>query len=78
MEFWNTADSRIEAQGKTTVRMWAVNRISDTVGNGIDFAHHEDNGHEDNGEGEYYPTRIAYAGGVVEFGVEERLIQLAM
>jgi len=37
MEFGNTGDSRIEAQGKSTVRLWAVNRIADTVGNGIDF-----------------------------------------
>nr|VFJ59838.1 MAG: RHS repeat-associated core domain-containing protein [Candidatus Kentron sp. DK] len=67
MAFGNTQDSRIEAQGKSTVRLWAVNRISDTVGNGIDFEYYEDNG-----EGEYYPTRILYAGGVVEFGVEGR------
>nr|VFK18908.1 MAG: Repeat domain-containing protein [Candidatus Kentron sp. LPFa]VFK33464.1 MAG: Repeat domain-containing protein [Candidatus Kentron sp. LPFa] len=67
MEYGNTADSRIEAQGKSTARLWAVNRIADTVGNGIDFEYHEDNGN-----GEYYPTRILYVGGKVEFGVEER------
>nr|VFJ66174.1 MAG: RHS repeat-associated core domain-containing protein [Candidatus Kentron sp. DK] len=67
MEFGNTQDSRIEAQGKSTARLWAVNRIEDTVGNGIDFEYHEDNGN-----GEYYPTRILYAGGVVEFGYEGR------
>ena len=67
MAFGNTQDSRIEAQGKSTVRLWAVNRIEDTVGNGIDFEYHEDNGN-----GEYYPTRILYAGGVVEFGYEGR------
>jgi len=67
MEFGNTGDSRIEAQGKDTVRLWAVNRIEDTVGNGIDFEYHEDNGN-----GEYYPTRIEYAGGKVEFGYEGR------
>ena len=67
MEFGNTGDSRIEAQGKDTVRLWAVSRIADTVGNRIDFSYHEDNG-----KGEYYPTRILYAGGKVEFGVEGR------
>nr|VFK24170.1 MAG: RHS repeat-associated core domain-containing protein [Candidatus Kentron sp. MB] len=67
MEFGKTGDSRIEAQGKDTVRLWAVNQIEDTVGNGIDFEYHEDNGN-----GEYYPTRILYAGGKVEFGYEER------
>ncbi|HQR76212.1 MAG TPA: FG-GAP-like repeat-containing protein [Burkholderiaceae bacterium] len=40
-EYGNTADSRIEAQGKNVVMAWAVNRISDTVGNFIDFAYEE-------------------------------------
>lgn len=40
-EFGNTADSRIEAQGKNVVMAWAVNRISDTVGNFIDFTYEE-------------------------------------
>ena len=30
MDYGNTADSRIEAQGKPTVRVWAVDKISDT------------------------------------------------
>ena len=35
MEFGNTADSRIEAQGRTdrTVRVWAVNEMTDNNGN---------------------------------------------
>nr|VFK18896.1 MAG: virulence plasmid B protein [Candidatus Kentron sp. LPFa]VFK33459.1 MAG: virulence plasmid B protein [Candidatus Kentron sp. LPFa] len=37
MDFGNTADSRIKAQGKSLARLWAVSRIEDTVGNGIDF-----------------------------------------
>lgn len=40
-EYGNTADSRIEAQGKNVVVAWAVNRISDTVGNFIDFTYEE-------------------------------------
>src|SRR5712691_2301331 len=32
-EYGNTPDSQIQAQGKTTVRTWAVNKVSDTSGN---------------------------------------------
>ncbi|NNJ84114.1 MAG: hypothetical protein HKP13_04135, partial [Gammaproteobacteria bacterium] len=67
MEYGNTDDSRIEAQGKDTVRLWAVNRISDTVGNGIDFSYYEDNAN-----GEYYPTRIEYGGDLIQFEYEQR------
>nr|VFK64402.1 MAG: virulence plasmid B protein [Candidatus Kentron sp. TC] len=67
VEYGKTADSRIEAQGKSTVRLWAVNRIADTVGNGIDFEYYENHG-----TGEYYPTRIEYAGGKVKFGYTSR------
>jgi hypothetical protein len=40
-EYGNTDDSRIEAQGKTVVMTWAVNRISDTLSNYIDFKYEE-------------------------------------
>lgn len=40
-EYGNTADSRIEAQGKQLVMTWAANRISDTVGNFMDFRYEE-------------------------------------
>lgn len=33
MEFGNTTDSRIEAQGKTSVRVWALNKITDASQN---------------------------------------------
>src|SRR5580658_4596343 len=33
MQFGNTANSQILAQGKTTARSWAVNQVSDTKGN---------------------------------------------
>jgi len=33
IEYGNTADSQILAQGKTTARTWAVNKVSDTKGN---------------------------------------------
>ena len=35
-------DSHIEAQGKSMVWLWTVNRIANIVGNGIDFSYHED------------------------------------
>src|SRR5262245_60594798 len=33
MEFGNTADSRVMAQGYITARAWSVNKVSDTKGN---------------------------------------------
>jgi hypothetical protein len=40
-EYGNTTDSRIEAQGKSAVMVWAVSKISDTTGNFIDFRYEE-------------------------------------
>lgn len=56
-EFGNTANSRIEAQGKTSARTWAVNRVSDSKGNYRTLTYTEDatNGY-------YYPQRIDYTG----------------
>ena len=42
IDYGNTADSRIEAQGKPTVRVWGVNKISDTKTNYIAVAYSED------------------------------------
>lgn len=58
MEFGHTADSRIEAQGKSTVLNWAVNEISDTLGNEIHF-----NYHEINANSEFVPKEISYGPG---------------
>jgi RHS repeat-associated protein len=57
MEFGNTADSRIEAQGKSTVLNYAVNKISDTslAGNSINFHYNEINANS-----EFVPTHISY------------------
>jgi len=60
MEYGNTADSRIEAQGKTSVRVWAVNRISDVKTNFMTFSYVEDSTN-----GDFYPSRIDYAGNAV-------------
>ena len=57
LEFGNTADSRIEAQGKTTARLWTVNKVNDTAGNDLTVTYAEDNTN-----GEYRPTRIDYTG----------------
>ncbi|CAN7239120.1 FG-GAP-like repeat-containing protein [Polaromonas sp. LjRoot131] len=57
MEYGNTADSRIEAQGKPTVRVWAVNKISDVKTNFMTFSYVEDSAN-----GDFYPSRIDYSG----------------
>ena len=57
VEYGNTADARVEAQGKTIAGAWAVNKISDTVGNYIAFAYFEDNAN-----GEHRIERIDYTG----------------
>jgi RHS repeat-associated protein len=56
-EFGNSADSKVEAQGRSDVLFWRVNKISDTNGNYIAFSYFEDNA-----IGESYPTRIDYTG----------------
>ena len=57
MEFGNTADSRIEAQGKQSVRVWALNKTSDTKSNYFTVSYIEDNAN-----GGYRPDRIDYTG----------------
>jgi hypothetical protein len=57
MEFGNTADSKIEAQGKSSVRVWALNKTSDTKGNYFTVSYTEDNAN-----GGYVPNRIDYTG----------------
>src|SRR4029450_9434336 len=54
-EYGNSADSRIEAQGKPTVRVWARDKIADTKGNYLTV-----NYAEDNSNGDFYPARIDY------------------
>lgn len=57
VEYGNTTDSRIEAQGKTTARLWAVNKVSDLKGNYLTVTYSEDGIN-----GDYFPTRIDYTG----------------
>jgi len=57
IEYGNTEDSRIEAQGKPTARMWGANKVSDTRGNYIAVVYMEDNAN-----GEAYVSRVDYTG----------------
>jgi hypothetical protein len=57
MEYGNTSDSRIEAQGKTTPAAWGLNKLSDTKGNYLAVTYTENNAN-----GEFYPQRIDYTG----------------
>jgi len=56
-EYAYTANSRIEAQGRAEVVYWAVNKVSDTKNNYMNFQYYENNP-----SGEYYVTRIDYTG----------------
>ncbi|MCB0518918.1 MAG: VCBS repeat-containing protein, partial [Saprospiraceae bacterium] len=57
MEFGNTGDSRIEAQGKSEALTWMVNKITDTKGNYITFTYLEENT-----KGEFRIDKIQYTG----------------
>jgi hypothetical protein len=55
LQFGNTTDSRILAQGKTTARSWGVNKVGDTKGNYFTVTYVNDTVN-----GQAYPTRIDY------------------
>ncbi len=57
MEYGKTADSRIEAQGKTAVSVWALNKVSDTKGNYYTVSYTEDSAN-----GDWRPSSISYTG----------------
>ncbi|MEK6747726.1 MAG: SpvB/TcaC N-terminal domain-containing protein, partial [Pseudomonadota bacterium] len=57
LEYGATVDSAIEAQGKSTVAVWALNKISDRAGNYLTITYNENNAN-----GEYSPARIDYTG----------------
>ena len=60
LEFGHTLDSKIEAQGKTSVRVWALNKKSDANTNYFTVTYTEDNAN-----GDYRPARIDYTGNSV-------------
>jgi virulence plasmid B protein/VCBS repeat protein len=55
LDYGSTDDSRIEAQGKSPVRTWAVNKIADTKGNDLTVTYTKDPVN-----GEFWPARIDY------------------
>ncbi|MGJ5135614.1 FG-GAP-like repeat-containing protein [Bradyrhizobium oligotrophicum] len=57
MEFGRTADSQILAEGKTTARGWAVNKVSDTKGNYFVVIYTVDQA-----SGQFYPAHVDYTG----------------
>lgn len=59
MEFGRTTDSLILAQGKTTARLWAVNKVSDVKTNYFAVTYINDTIN-----GQYYLSRIDYTGNV--------------
>jgi RHS repeat-associated protein len=63
MQFGNTPDSQILAQGTSIPRAWAVNKVSDTVGNFYTVQYQPDAG----GSGQAYPHTITYAGNTISF-----------
>lgn len=67
LQYGNTADSRIEAQGKVVVATWAVHSISDVKGNTMVF-----NYGEDTAGGDWRLQSVGYAGRSVHFFYEVR------
>ncbi|MBW9336775.1 hypothetical protein FEE59_24990 [Herbaspirillum sp. RU 5E] len=57
MYYGATSDSRIEVQGKASIRQWALNRIEDTAKNYMTVSYSKDATN-----GEYYPSRVDYSG----------------
>jgi len=57
LEFGVTEDSRIQAQGSANVRVWAINKMMDRIGNYYTVQYQEDNTN-----GDYRPDRIDYTG----------------
>lgn len=57
IEYGNTPDSRIQAQGKSDNLLWYISKVEDNNGNYIRYYYHDDNGF-----GEFWPDRIEYTG----------------
>jgi hypothetical protein len=66
-EYGNTDDSKIEAQGKSIVRLWAVNKITDASNNAINYIYNEDKA-----RGEYILQRINYGNNSVRLTYADR------
>ncbi|WP_370306068.1 FG-GAP-like repeat-containing protein [Sinimarinibacterium flocculans] len=57
LEFGNSTDSRIEAQGRTSARVWAISKLSDPRGNEMTYHYLEDTIN-----GDYVIDEIRYTG----------------
>ena len=57
MQYGNTTDSEILAQGKGAARVWALNRVSDSKTNFFTVTYVNDTAN-----GQYFPLRIDYTG----------------
>ncbi|TQF42594.1 hypothetical protein UNPF46_04630 [Bradyrhizobium sp. UNPF46] len=57
MEFGNTADSRLLAEGQASARVWGVNKVSDSKSNFYAVTYTSDLTN-----GQFYPSRIDYTG----------------
>ena len=57
MEFGNTPDSMVEAQGKSSALYWGLNKVSDTAGNYLTVTYTKDAPNT-----QFYPRRIDYTG----------------
>lgn len=57
LEYGNTGDSRIEAQGQASVAVWALNKRRDVNSNYLTVTYYEDSVH-----GAYWPVEIDYTG----------------
>lgn len=57
IEYGNTSDSSLEAQGKSSILQWSVNKIADAASNYLNITYIEDPT-----IGERRPSRIDYAG----------------
>lgn len=56
-EYGNTDDSKVQATGRTAVRLWAVNKVQDASGNYLNVRYVKNGA-----SGEHYPDRVEYAG----------------
>jgi Salmonella virulence plasmid 65kDa B protein len=66
-EYGGTPDSRIEAQGKSAVRVWAINKMTDVTGNYMTYTYDEDNTN-----GDFRLRQINYDNNQVLFGYQVR------
>ncbi len=61
LEYGVTENSRIQAQGSANVRVWALNKMTDRLGNYYTISYQEDNAN-----GDYRPDRIDYTGNAAQ------------